>query len=445
MQLFSKLLRQYGPPVCAVVLGIWVGRALRFSSQPPAPQRVDVPTTVSSGSQRAPEIERPSENNDAIVEAEVARLLGGASSGREQRTATEVMDSISVGSQEKSDLRRFLAIYEAVGELGKDALGEALERAKKENNAIAIRALERRWAEIDPLGATKALADGSLVGLGDAFFGAWSKSNPTSALQWYAGLENGDLKNNARASILDRIAKMDPEKALDYANQMPAGDDQKLLFSRALTAIGAKDPSAAFAAAQRLPEGDSRKAGLDAVLTQIANTNVAEAQRLLAELPPNSISSAGGVIAGKLARENPQSALAFASALPEGPGREAAFAGVAREWAGRDVEAAAKWLDTVPKGAARDSAVASFASRTAPRDPEGATLWASTLPPGTQRSSVLSQTISIWQRTNPAAATDWITTAPGLTADERTALSQVQPGRPDYRRYEQSRRQRAGN
>jgi hypothetical protein len=109
------------------------------------------------------------------------------------------------------------------------------------------------------------------------------------------------------------------------------------------------------------------------------------------------------------------------------------------------VEAAAKWLDTVPKGAARDAAVASFANRTAPRDPEGATLWASTLPPGTQRSAVLSQTIAVWQRTNPAAATDWIATAPGLTADERTALSQVQPGRPDFRRGEQARRQRAGN
>ena len=187
MQLFSKLLRQYGPAVCAVVLGIWVGRALRFSSQPPAPQRVDVPTTVSSGSQRAPEIERPSENNDAIVEAEVARLLGGASSGREQRTATEVMDSISVGSQEKSDLRRFLAIYEAVGELGKDALGEALERAKKENNSIAIRALERRWAEIDPLGATKALADGSFIPSELVVWAAGVKAPPF--LQGIGGLE----------------------------------------------------------------------------------------------------------------------------------------------------------------------------------------------------------------------------------------------------------------
>ena len=445
MQLFIKLLRQFGPAGSAVVLGVLVGRAVRVSPQPAAtPDKVAL-ITAASETPRPSEIERPLDNSDATVEAEVARLLGGASSGREQRTATAVMDSISAASGEKSDLRRFLAIYEAVGELGKDALGEALERAKKENNAIAIRALERRWAEIDPLGAAKALADGSLTGLGDAFFGAWAKSNPASALQWYAGLENGDVKNNARASILDRIAKMDPDKALDYANQMPAGADQKLLFSRALTAICAKDPSAAFAAAQRLPEGDNRKAGLDAVLTQIANTNVADAQRLLAELPPNSISTAGGAIAGKLARENPQAGLDFAAALPDGPSREAAFAGVAREWAGRDVEAAAKWLDTIPKGAARDSAVASFANRTAPRDPEGATLWASTLPPGTQRSAVLSQTIAVWQRTNPAAATDWIATAPGLTADERTALSQVQPGRPDFRRGEQARRQRAGN
>ena len=440
----TNLLRHYGPTACAVVIGVWVGHTLR-APKPTPTLEPHTPRPPAQAIARAPEVQRPPENTDASVEAEVARLLGGAPLGESARNATEVMDAISAANNEKSDLRKFLATYEAVSQLGKGALLEAFERATTENNPTAIRALERRWAEIDPLGAAKASAEKKIGSLSEAFCEAWAKSDPAGALQWFAGLENGDQKNVARASVLNRIATTDPFRALDYANQMPAGDDQKQLLSRALATLGKKDPAEAFAAAQTLPEGDVRRAGLDAVLTQVASTNVAEAQRLLSELPPNSVSSATAVIASRLVRENPQTALDFASTLPEGAGREAAFGALAREWAGRDVEATAKWLDSVPKGAARDSAVASFATRTAPRDPEGATVWASTLPPSKQRSATLTQTISIWLRTDPAAATEYIKTAKELSDDERKALSQVQPGRPDLQRFEQFRRQRAGN
>ena len=100
---------------------------------------------------------------------------------------------------------------------------------------------------------------------------------------------------------------------------------------------------------------------------------------------------------------------------------------------GRDVDAAATWLDTLPKGSARDAAVASFATRTAPRDPEGATMWAATLEPGAQRSSALGQTVGIWLRLNPAAANEWITNAPGLSAEERESLAKQPAQRFDPR------------
>jgi hypothetical protein len=172
---------------------------------------------------------------------------------------------------------------------------------------------------------------------------------------------------------------------------------------------------------------------------------VEEAQKLITELPPNSVTVAGAAVAVALVRQGADKALAWAGTLPEGQSKDAVYGGIAREWATRDVAAAAAWLDTLPKGTARDSAVASFASRTAPRDPESATMWASTLPAGPQRTSTLSQTIGIWQRINSAAATEWVNNAPGLSADERTTLSQI-PNQPvDQDRSKSSRRQRAGN
>ncbi len=445
-----QLLKRHGLTAAAVLVGVFLGRTLRKGEMPNgAPHNSPIQSAITSGSGResvASPLQKAGEiDSDAAVEAEVARLLGGASAAAANRTPQQTMDAISSAVQEKSDLRRFLAIYEAASELGKDDVGPALERARKEDNAIAVRALERRWGEVDPIGAAKAWASGDSKPLGDAFFSAWSKTNPTSALRWYAGLEDGDIKNQARNLILDRVAKTDPQRAIDFANQMPEGKDQTQLISKALANLGAKDPTEALAAAQRLPEGTSRKAGIDSVVNQVASTNLKEAQRLIEALPPNTVTSGGAAVAAALARKSPESALEWAGTLPEGQSKEAAFGGIAREWAGHDVQAAAGWLDTLPAGAAKNAAVASFATRAAPRDPEGATVWAATLPQGSQRSSVLAQTVGIWQRLNPEAAAEWIKSAPGLSADERSALTHLQTQRPDASRFQSARRERSGN
>lgn len=430
----------------AILLGVPIGRALRSqSADRPGFAKSAGTDSAASAQAKTGSNSNGAEVSDASVEAEITHLLGGDSQSPGQRTPAQIIDFISAAFQQKSDLRRFLAIYEAVAELGKDDIAGALERARSEDNAIAIRALERRWAEIDPVGATKAWAEGKGQPPGDAFFGAWAKSNPSGALRWYAALPDGDVKNQASASILDRIARADPQRALDFANQLPEGKDQNQLITRALAVLGSKDINAAKDAASALPDGPSRRAGLDSVVTQIASTNLEEAKRLAKELPANTLSGASSAIAAALAKQSPDIAVTWATDLPEGKSKESAFAGIAREWAARDVVAAATWLDTLPKGAARDSAVASFASRAAPRDPEGATAWASTLPAGEQRTSVLSQTLAIWQRINPSAASEWLSSAPGLSASERETLSQLPAQRFDPQRIRQFRERRAGN
>jgi len=438
-------MRQQWLPVAAVALGVFLGRAYKQGG-PVGPAAGSPGLSAAAKLLSEPEGPANRDKSDSAVEAELARLLGGGMSPEAgTRTALQAMDAITVAFSEKSDLRRFLGIYEAASEIGKEDIGAALERARNEKNDIALRALERRWAEIDPLGAIKAWTEGNARPLGDAFFTAWAKSNPAGALRWYSSLEEGDFKTQSRGLILERVAKTDPQRALDYANQMPEGKDQNQILTTALTALGAKDPAEALAAAKRLPEGPSRKAGIDSVVGQIAASNLEEAQKLVAQLPPNTVSTAGSVIAAALLKQSPEQALAWATVLPEGQSKDSAYRGLAREWATVDVTAAATWLDTLPKGTSRDSAVASFANRTAPRDPEGATLWASTLPAGDQRSSTLSQTVGIWQLTNPAAAAEWVSSAPGLSADERAVLSQPQTQRPDFQRPPSQRRQRAGN
>lgn len=431
----------------ALALGIPIGRSLQ---QPLQKSESNKETTETGATPRGATPSKKelkglkSEEDEAAAEAEFSQLLGERNRTESKRTPLQIMAGISAAFQEKSELRRFLGIYEAVSELGKESLGEALERARAENNPIAIRAIERRWAEIDPENALKDWMEGKGKPPGDAFFGAWAKSDPAGALRWFSSLPEGEVRKEAGVAVLDRIAKADPQRALDFSSQLSDGKDQALLVTRALAALGGKDPATALAAAQSLPEGPGRKAGLDSVVTQIAATNLEEAQRLAKELPPNTLSGASSVIAGALVRQSPESALEWAETLPEGTSKASAYAGIAREWASRDVVAAAAWLDTLPRGTERDSAVASFANRTAPRDPEGATAWASTLPQGEQRTAVLSQTLAIWQRVNPAAAAEWLANATEISASEREAISQAASQRFDPQRIRQFRERRAG-
>jgi cytochrome c553 len=162
---------------------------------------------------------------------------------------------------------------------------------------------------------------------------------------------------------------------------------------------------------------------LDVVISKVAATNVDEAVRMAADLPPNSLSQAAGLIATGLVKQSPQKALEWAQALPEGASRDAVFAGVAKEWAAKDVEGVAAWLDKLPQGSARSSAVLAFAGRSALSDPEGAALWLTTIPSSDSRSKLLTTTMQHWQRVNPKGAYEWFQGAQNLSAQERAALA----------------------
>ena len=414
--------------LAALGLGLPVGRSLRaYLSQglPNATPPLLAPSapSLSSNTTASPP---QSDISDAAVEDEVARLLGAPSPLAGVRTPAELFDAIAAASKDPSEMRRFLATYEAVSLLGKEDIEEAYRRARADRDNVALRALERRWAEVDPLGAAKLWAEGKgAPELTEAFFSNWSKIDPRGALQWLSTLPQDEAKSKVRAQILSGLAKSDPQRAMDYASQMAEGPDRTQLITRALDTLVLKDPAAAFAMAKNLPGGDAQRAALDSVISKIAGRNPGQAQKLLAELPANTLTEAGGEIASALAKKDPGQAVQWAAALPEGQTRDGAFGSLASAWASKDVEGAAQWLDQLPKGSSRDAAVAGFASRLAPRDPEGATAWAATLAPGEQRNLTLQRTLWIWQRVNARAAKEWIETAPGFTDVERARLTQA--------------------
>ena len=413
--------------IAAVLAGIPIGQEIRSALSADLSKSLRLlhkKDTASSALTQAASGTSAFEDNlsDDAIEAELSKLLGASSRAGGSRSATEAMNAISAANDEKSDLQRYLLIYEAVGELGRNDFEAALSRARRENNHIAQRALERRWAEVDPLGAAKAWASGAEKLVSDSFFSSWVKINPSGALTWFSALDEGPQKQKARELVLDRVAKYDPQRALDFANQIADEKDRNSLVARSLKTVAGSDMTQAVSLARSLPEGATRDTALDTVITQLAATDLAAAQKLIAENPASSFSQATASVAAGLLKQSPDQAMAWANALADGTARDAAYAGIAKEWAVRDVAAAAAWLDTLPAGTNKNAAVTSFAGRNAARDPEGATLWASTLPASESRTRLLNVTVGNWQRTNPAAAQQWLETVESLSVAEKEAL-----------------------
>lgn len=418
------------------LLGLPLGRVLFPENSSPAPTAA---TNREADTRVANEPVGASTNADDSLDNEISKLLGGNSNSPANRTPAELIAEISAALSIKSELQRFSAIYEAVNRLGRDDLAEALRKAVADNNAIAIRAIQRRWAEVDPVGAAKlAQQEGQNLDLGDAFYAAWAKLNPSAALNFVSALAGDEKRNGPRQIVFNAIAKSDPRKAIDLSTSLPESNEKNRMLATAIETIAQTNSSEAMQLAKTLPEGDSRRAAIDAVITKVASTNISEAQAMLANLPPNTARESAAAIANLLFKDSRDSATQWANALPEGETKASAFSSIASNLAGSDVESAASWIESLPKGPSRDSAVAAFAGRTAFRDPEGATEWASTIPPGELRNNVLQRTLSIWQRTNSQAASQWIDKSPALSDAERTDLSKASQTPPEPRRFRRS-------
>ena len=84
---------------------------------------------------------------------------------------------------------------------------------------------------------------------------------------------------------------------------------------------------------------------------------------------------------------------------------------VVNNWASKDSESAAAWLDKQPAGPSKDGALRSLSRKIAQEDPEAALTWVAGISDPKQR---LQQTESIardWIRQDPATARSWISTS----------------------------------
>lgn len=117
--------------------------------------------------------------------------------------------------------------------------------------------------------------------------------------------------------------------------------------------------------------------------------------------------SAVGEIAKAWARNDPKDTLEWLSGLPaslQPEGMKDLFAG----WVMRDAEAAALKLKALPVGRPRDFAIDGFATRLAREDPEAAVAWANSISDPEIKQDALVRVAQVWWRSDAAAAGAWL-------------------------------------
>ncbi len=94
--------------------------------------------------------------------------------------------------------------------------------------------------------------------------------------------------------------------------------------------------------------------------------------------------------------------------LDDGSGKTSGYRTALREWAGRDPKAASEYLVSMPQSESKDHAIGGFVGRLAWEDPVSAIQWAGEIGDGGHREEVLMQAGQAYYRKSPEAAVEWL-------------------------------------
>lgn len=307
------------------------------------------------------------------------------------------------------------------------------------------------WALEDPAAAAARLDQeknpSTRMSAINSILNSWSTSDPDAAWEWIVRLTrseerqfalrfffsqlalddfdrteefleklaSGYEKDNALEGIVSGYSFRDPVRGYQIAKNYSGGriEDQGLLSS-VFSSWAHRDPEKAFEAAkEEVSSGRNREMILGQIIQSASQKDTERAAAMLEEVGhEGDFGFAAGSIARIKAKEDIDSALAWADALPEGSGRVQAISAVFSEWA-RDApgEAAALALkraqDDPGSGLPRE-VLSSWGSR----EPAEAVAWTVANAEPDQRERLVSGLIMPWAQDDLSAAVEWVDALP---------------------------------
>lgn len=281
----------------------------------------------------------------------------------------------------------------------------------------------------DPLAfLQKHSADGSLAALSPAIDSALlnqASSQCSAVWEWLKTQPDSQVFKELRQQVINCTAYKDPVGAVKFVNdfpQTPEGDGYVRTLAGCMLNGGQNLPRFEQMLAQA-PER-LKEPLTDAALMYLNSDNMDDPQRWLA-LAANVPKGQGAVSTSRViaawAGKEPQEAIAWATALPEGDLRSSSVASAANVWVQKDPYSASQWVDTLPPGHDKDQAATSLVNAIVRDSPAEAWEWAMNISDPSARAGSAMRVIGETARRDPVQARQLLD-AVDLPAERKTQI-----------------------
>ncbi len=263
--------------------------------------------------------------------------------------------------------------------------------------------LARQMASTDPERAFKwaqGLDSPDLQKSGvTAALSSWAQNDPAAAAAKAAGLTDPAQREEAMRTVAAGWAGSDEKAALAWADGL-AGKERSAALGALVQNLQMANPAQAQQVFQRF--------------TATLDPGTA---------PSPESKGVARSLASTLTENNPQQAITWAQGLPSGGLRDEAVAGIASKWAGYDAMATSQWVGGLPAGDGRDLAAGQLVTAIARDDPESAWAWATSITDPTKRRQAAAAALQSWKARGATDSARAALGGAAFTEDEVKELS----------------------
>ncbi len=287
----------------------------------------------------------------------------------------------------------------------------------------------------------------------DIVLPVWLERNQLEAVQWAKSIADTEKRREMMEAVVGVMAKLDPngvvaftrthapellgEKGLppvilnawkdgapeEAARRLVAAGDSTAVLHDVALRWAAKDQTAAMKWAKELANPEQRTQAMKAVFSQWASKDFDSA---LAAVMESEGDSRGGPVLEAVLNHWPERDLksfeSRAAALPNGPIKVRGYGVIANKLANDNPASAAEWLGKLPVSEEKDEALSKFAVAAVGKHGAAAMEWAEVIDDPAKRRETLRTALDQWFRSEPAAAYQWMLTSDAMTTQEKEAL-----------------------
>ncbi len=365
------------------------------------------------------------------------------------------LDRLAAGG---GNLRAALATIEELETGEFEPALRTLEQWKGRDRDVLLRALSKRWAEVDLDEASQFMKKARNLDFGrmllDDLAPKLVQRDPPGALEFLKGFSNPLFQVLTAHAILGELAKVDPDRATQFLSANPHYSRYEDIYRGVARAYAGVAPLAAVEWAGSLQNRKLRKEAERYAWSAWAESDPAGAAAAFRERKTSlGEQDLAAALSAAWSLRDPEATRNWIEALREpraqdqawsrfrinvddfGSGRaleliqsvaseraQATLAlSVSSQLAEKDLPQALKWTEQLPPGAARQQALLSLMDRWAPNDPAAAVAYAAAETEGQGRADLLRRTVGIWSLVDSSAALAWIKDRP--PGEERSAVA----------------------